>query len=344
MITFTPVARWIWGRDDETSDPLFCCLRHLLVAYGVLGEHRFAVGDPKMSISVAEAGKSNSFLFQEEFRVGSWHPNGVAQLVDRVRGRLRTGEIGSVDGYVECAGMVMVGSGDEEVQQESLFRLSASSFADFVSVELSANSDVWLAYDLEGRPQQKVYAANAPRLSALLCDLSQSLGVETDPDDPTYFAKPTQTGVENYFDSDGKASDVWRSFEVPTRYDVFTHAPGFGKIGYQRAARGEVRCVAVRDQQGELLGHLWASDSENAASFEPQDVSDDATYRAGLVWLDRLRSAHDRGLSPCEALAELGDLPDGEDDAGRVDLSEELTIPLARLRDGSQQGSAQGSL
>jgi hypothetical protein len=70
-----------------------------------------------------------------------------------------------------------------------------------------------------------VYAATAPRLSAVLRDLSEALGSETDPDDPSYFAKPTGTGAENYFDADGTASDVWGSFEVLTRYDATCGPP-----------------------------------------------------------------------------------------------------------------------
>ncbi|AXE86051.1 hypothetical protein C1703_13645 [Streptomyces sp. Go-475] len=181
-------------------------------------------------------------------------------------------------------------------RQEALFRLGASSFADFVTVDLVTHTDVWLPYDLKGRH------------------------------------------AENYFNADGSASDVWSSFEVPARYDIFMHAPGFGRIGYRRTAEGEVRYVPVHGSQGELLGYLWASDAENAASFEPLDVGDNASYHAGLAWLERLRSAHDRGLSPSAALAELSATSDTS--AGRVDPTREpRTAALAVLRDRSQEGA-----
>lgn len=57
-----------------------------------------------------------------------------------------------------------------------------------------------------------------------------------------------------------------------------------------------------------LLGYLWASDAENAASFEPRDV--DETYRVGLRALDRLRAAHDEGLTPSDALRQLSGFPE----------------------------------
>lgn len=333
MIASTPVARWSWARDDETSDPLTCCLRDVLAAYAVLAEHRFATGEPVVRVSVTEAGRANSFLFQGRLTAGSPGPKAAVPMAGRVRAALRAGGIGAVDGFVECPGTVVVNAEGEEARLESLFQLSASSFAGFAGVELATHTDVWLAHDLMGRPQPEIHAANAPRLSALLRELSEVLGSETDPDDPTCFARPTGTGAENFFDEDGRAADVWGSFEVPTRYDVFVHAPGFGRIGYRRTVRGEVRCVPVRDGRGGLLGHLWASDAEGAASFEPRDVGDDAVYRAGLVWLERLRAAHDRGLSPSAALAELAAWPD-EDGAGRAGPSAEArTIPLAVLRE-----------
>ncbi|MDG9721112.1 hypothetical protein [Streptomyces sp. DH24] len=336
MIASTSVARWTWGRDDETVDALVCCLRDLLAAYQVLATHRFAVDATTIHVSVSEAGTSNSLLFEGTLAVPTnAHEAAKAapQLAEQVREAMRVGEIGSVDAYAECSGMVVTGAdAGKEERQDGLFRLGASSFADFVTVDLVTHTDVWLPYDLKGRPQPEVYGANGARLSAALRELAEALESETDPDDPTYFAKPTATGAENFFAADGSASDVWGSFEVPTRYDIFTHAPGFGRIGYRRTAEGEAQHVPVVDGSGEVLGHLWVSDAENAASFEPLDVGDDATYRAGVVWLERLRAAHKRGLPPSTALAELSTMADTEG-AGRVDpTAQPRTVPLSTLR------------
>ncbi|OKK12182.1 hypothetical protein AMK09_31480 [Streptomyces sp. CB02488] len=73
-----------------------------------------------------------------------------------------------------------------------------------------------------------------------------------------------------------------------------------------------------------VLGYLWASDTENAASFEPRDVGDEETYRSGLLWLDRLRLAQDRGLSPSQALTEL---------AGTLEKPGISVLDLAYLRE-----------
>lgn len=53
-----------------------------------------------------------------------------------------------------------------------------------------------------------------PRLAAALKEFSEILDSETDPEDPTYFGTPTETGVDNYFEPDGSPSDVWSRYEI----------------------------------------------------------------------------------------------------------------------------------
>jgi hypothetical protein len=319
VIASTPVARWTWGRDDDSVDALSAGLRDLLTAYAALAAHRLAIGEQRVVLTVGEMGTPKNSLFQGEFTVPG--ASGVAEateeLARKVRAALLPGEIGSAEAYTVCTGLL---AGEaEEVRQEGLFRLATSAFADFVSTDLVTSSDAWLPYDLKGRPQPTVHAANAPRLAGALHGLAEALDSETDPDDPTYFGKPTATGVDNWLDDDGTPSDVWGSFEIPQRSRVFRHAPGFASAGYARSADGPVRYVPVAGEHG-VLGYLWASDPAGAASFEPRDDAGEDGYRAGLRWLERLRSAYDRGLSPSQALTELSGLAPGES-PGTLDLT-----------------------
>ncbi|UXY19904.1 hypothetical protein N8I84_15090 [Streptomyces cynarae] len=334
MIASTTVARWTWGREDESADALTCCLRDLLAAYGVLSVHRLAVGEHTVHISVTEAGRARTRLFEGEFTVSSEaasRPETVAWLADEVRAGMRTGEVGSVDARMACTGVVE--RPPHEAQQEELFSLSASSFADFVTVALSTRTDAWMPYDLRGRAQPEVYKANAPRLAAALDGLAAALGSDTDPDDPTYFGRPTETGIENFYESDGAASDVWGSFEIPYRNEVFHHTPRFQDDVYRRSMDGEVLYVPVRDEHGRVLGYLWASDAEGAASFEPRIDADDDGYRAGLLWLDRLHVLFQRRLSPSAALTEASNVPE-ESGSGRVDpAARPRTVDLIELRE-----------
>ena len=88
-------------------------------------------------------------------------------------------------------------------------------FLNYVGVSLETFSDAWMLYGLKGRAQPTVHAANAPRLTAALRDLSEALASETEPEDPTYFGAATEIGVDNRFHPDGTPWDVWASFEMP---------------------------------------------------------------------------------------------------------------------------------
>ncbi|MEE1807901.1 hypothetical protein [Streptomyces sp. BE133] len=128
-----------------------------------------------------------------------------------------------------------------EALQEGLFQLGGSAFADFVTTDPVTLSDAWTPYDLKDRAQPAVYAANAPRPASALHDLAVVLDPETDARDPTCFGRPTVDGVDNCFDDDGSAADVWGSSEIPCRSRVFRHAPAFGGEEYKRSAAGEVQ-------------------------------------------------------------------------------------------------------
>ncbi|MFE9791442.1 hypothetical protein ACFYRL_06850 [Streptomyces goshikiensis] len=200
---------------------------------------------------------------------------------------------------------------------EGLFALTTMVSEEYFHVGLTTFCDAWMPFDLRGRAQEAVFAANRPRLAAALAEIAEALDVEIDPEDATWFGFPTESGVENHYKDDGSASDVWGSFEIPYRNGIFSQTPRF-TAGYGRRASGRVRCVPVLGST-EVLGYLWASDAEGAASFEPCDAADLDGYRAGLVWLDRLQEAYDRGLSPTAALVELGGNP-GDRVAGRADV------------------------
>ncbi|MFC9943138.1 hypothetical protein [Streptomyces pratensis] len=304
MIAGSTVARWTWGRFGQDSEPIAACLQTLLVAVFSVEKSGRLVSGPHASVSVHEAGRSNSFLLRGNLKIDSGLPSSATarHLTTQVMAALRPGEVGSVYASLNLAGAVI--DGGRDTYEEQLFRVGATASLRYVGADLVTPSDAWMPYALKGRAQPAAYSMNAPRLSAALRDLDVVLDSETDPDDPTSFAKPTATGVVNYFEHDGTASDAWSRFEIPYRYSAFTHAPGFGLIGYRRTAVGEVQYVPVHGKHG-VAGFLWSCNAENAASFEPVDVGKDEVYKIGLLRLDRLRAACGRGLSPSRALAEL---------------------------------------
>lgn len=149
------------------------CLRDLLAAYDVLAAHRFAVGAQAVSVSVSDSRKSNSALFKGEFAVPA----------------TRSG----VNARIECSGMVAV-KHDEESLHNGLFVLGASSFAGYVTVDLVTRCDVWVPFDLRGGPSRRSVRRTGHVWPRCCVHSLWVLKSETDPDDPTYFAKPNRDG------------------------------------------------------------------------------------------------------------------------------------------------------
>ncbi|MFF3019838.1 hypothetical protein [Streptomyces sp. NPDC057939] len=311
LIAGTPVARWSWGEFGHDTDLVREAVHRFLLTLEVLDRHRLATPHGgRVTVEVPEMGR-RSILFRADLPLGKAAADTAEDsppaeaLVERIRQGIAPGEIGGVDLYARCDGIVETGTGAEAV--EGLFALSAEVSEGYFHLALTTFCDAWMPFDLRGRAQEAVFAANRPRLASALAGIAEALDVEIDPDDATWFAVPTESGVENHYEDDGSASDVWGSFEIPYRNGIFNQTPKF-TAGYGRQASGAVRYVPVAGSE-QVLGYPWASDAEAAASFEPRDAADLDAYRAGLVWLDRLQAAYDRGLSPAAALVELGRLP-----------------------------------
>ncbi|WP_251061121.1 hypothetical protein [Streptomyces sp. ISL-100] len=285
-------------------------VRRFALALGVLDRYR--LGTPhggRVVVVIPEPGRRN-FLLRADFPVGALaleaaEGSGAAEaLVARIKGSLAAGEIGGVELFASCDGIVETETQTGAESVEGIFALTVEVSESFFQVGLTTFSDAWMPFDLRGRGQEAVFAANRPRLSSALAELSESLDVDIDPEDATWFGIPTESGAENHYeDDDGTPSDVWGRFEIPYRNGIFSQTPKFTD-GYGRQTSGPVRYVPVRGER-EVLGYLWASDTDGAASFEARDAADLDAYQAGLVWLGRLQEAYGRGLLPTAALAEL---------------------------------------
>ncbi|MEU9006524.1 hypothetical protein [Streptomyces sp. NPDC048551] len=323
MIASTPVARWSWGEPGHETDLVREAVDRFLSALRVLDRHR--LGTPhggRVAVEVPEMGR-RSILLRAEFPVGALTA-GAQALVARIKEGIAAGEIGGVQLSASCDGVVETGAGGGAGEAvEGLFELTAAVSEGYFNVGLTAFSDAWMPFDLRGRAQEAVFAANRPRLASVLAEIAEELDAEIDPEDATWFGIPTESGVENHYEDDGSPSDVWGRFEIPHRNGIFSQTPRF-TAGYGRQAEGPVRYLPVAGSQG-VMGYLWASDAEGAASFEPRDAADLDAYRAGLVWLERLQEAYDRGLSPTAALVELGKCPEGPV-AGRAEANAAVEV------------------
>ncbi|MFD5917727.1 hypothetical protein ACFVYP_11550 [Kitasatospora sp. NPDC058201] len=227
MIASTPVARWSWGEPGHRTDLVGEAVRRFVLALRALDRHR--LGTPclgRVAVSVPQPGRRN-FLVRSDFRVGALavvDSGAPESLTAQIKAALAPGEIGTVELFASCDGIVETGRGARAA--EGLFTLGAEASEGFFNVGLTTHSDAWLPFDLRGRGQDAVFAANGPRLASALAEISAALGLEVDPDDATWFAVPTGRGAENRFeDADGSPSDVWGRFEIPYRNGISNRTP-----------------------------------------------------------------------------------------------------------------------
>ena len=83
-------------------------------------------------------------------------------------------------------------------------KLSSTYEGGGITIFLATYSDVWLPYDLAGRPQPELAKLNAPRLAKALSRLSVELDCPLEPAGQTKYAIPVRNGLQNLRDVDGE--------------------------------------------------------------------------------------------------------------------------------------------
>ena len=78
-------------------------------------------------------------------------------------------------------GIIIDESGDKR-KTPSLMRMETVPIG-FASIDILTQSDVWLPYDLYGKPQPKLHELNAPRLQKALTKVKEALSIEPIIDD-----------------------------------------------------------------------------------------------------------------------------------------------------------------
>lgn len=78
-----------------------------------------------------------------------------------------------------------------------------------------------------------------------------------------------------------------------------------GPPRYARSTDKPVQYVTVANQQGAVLGYVWANDEDDAAGWKARQAGGDEAFNRGALYVSKLRDAKARGLSPTGALAEL---------------------------------------
>ena len=89
-----------------------------------------------------------------------------------------------------------------------------------------------------------------------------------------------------------------------------------------------------------VLGYLWAAVSDDAADFAVAQPASDDSLNASVAWVDRLRWAKAKGLTPLAALRHWAGEPE-DPRTGRVPADSEREAPtLGELKRMAQGGAA----
>ncbi|MFK0180204.1 hypothetical protein ACIQVR_30025 [Streptomyces xanthochromogenes] len=188
---------------------------------------------------------------------------------------------------------------------EELFLITAHVWADGAgTLALRTFADAWMSHNLRGHQQSEVQRENAPRLKAALTGIAQALEAEVVPGDTTAFGVPSQDGFDDLPEEDPDLLDSWYRFEVPRRTDRLLEQLPDGTAQFDNVTESPVNFFEVA-RDGTAIGYLWASESDDAAGYEPRTPMGKAALDAAVEWLGRLSEAKARGLSPTRALHEL---------------------------------------
>jgi hypothetical protein len=115
-------------------------------------------------------------------------------------------------GFRAPAALHVLGSGDVVDEQgrsrpvDDLVWLNSTLLLNPM-VTVCTHSDVWMPFDLRGRPHTALYARNASRLEAAL-QAAAALGLTVSFDDETPYARIAGFRLDNHYDSDGRAADL----------------------------------------------------------------------------------------------------------------------------------------
>ncbi len=191
---------------------------------------------------------------------------------------------------------------ERTVDVEKMFLISVDTWASGAgTVSLHTFADAWMSHDLRGHKQPDIQAANAPRLTAALREITSVLGVDVVPGDATSFGVPTVSGFKDLPDEDPDLLDSWYMFEIPRRTDRLRALLPMDLPQFSAETQGQVDYMEVT-ADGKLVGFVWAADSDDAAGFEPYTPAGDLACEIAEHWLLRLSKAKARGLSPSQAM------------------------------------------
>jgi hypothetical protein len=209
MIIEDKVATWLWYREyglSESMIPVTVSAFARLVR--IMSEYDLVEGELQARASVDLLGTHRPTVLGESVRIRSdMSPDDICALADGIVSEFPGHTVdGLTLGGKCCVPSAGGGSEPDEILSFSLY----GRILDFgvLNAEMTTHADIWLPFDLHGRPQPEMYARYGPRLSGIVRGISEIVGEEAESDDPTRYAVATATGLENYYEDDGSAVTI----------------------------------------------------------------------------------------------------------------------------------------
>ncbi|MFI1952167.1 hypothetical protein ACH437_10000 [Streptomyces xinghaiensis] len=88
-------------------------------------------------------------------------------------------------------------------------------------------------------------------------------------------------------------------------------------------------------KNGEVIGYVWASESNDSVSFLRRMTAQHDTFMASVAWSERLDQAEEEGLTPLQALRHWIGAPEDPEAGGIAAAAEELRSPNLRTLETS---------
>src|SRR5699024_3415936 len=119
-------------------------------------------------------------------------------MTERIMSSRPAGYSDTHAGQIELLGSgYWINANGERRREEQLVDVSLLVTPDYISVALGVRHDIWMWFDFSGRPNEKIYNSNKPRLSEAFKEISEFLKTETIPGDPTYLPRPKKMGQQS---------------------------------------------------------------------------------------------------------------------------------------------------
>ncbi|MFC9931248.1 hypothetical protein [Streptomyces sp. NPDC127190] len=303
ITTIDPVGSWSW--ETKVAIPgsaLFVrCTRQVLDVWATLQSLGLAGSRAQADITVGAASGSAAVLQVEKAPVESPEAGAESTLLDALS-PLSGQNVGCVTIDLSLPGAPLRSGVPHPVEQ--LFIVSIDMWpSGAMTATLHTFSDAWLSHDLRGHRQPDVQKENAPRLKAALAAITELIGAPVQPWDPGSHGAPTEYGFEDFPDDDPDLLDSWYMFEIPRRTEQLGKKIPQDAPRYETETSAPVVFVDV-SINGRIIGYLWASESDDAAGYEPRTAAGHIAVDAAADWLVYLSKAKERGLSSLDALHE----------------------------------------